>query len=112
VLQEEGWVVANLGPDVPPGDLATFIERNEARLVALTASDPERLPVLGESVAAIRGVTPDVPIMLGGRLAVRPGIRDAFELAWTGTSLEGALRFATSLDASDSAVPSVEKPLS
>ena len=112
VLQEEGWVVANLGPDVPPGDLATFIERNEARLVALTASDPERLPVLGETVAAIRGVTPDVPIMLGGRLAVRPGIRDAFELAWAGTSLEGALRFATSLGASDSAVPSVEKPLS
>jgi MerR family transcriptional regulator, light-induced transcriptional regulator len=112
VLQEAGWVVANLGPDVPAGDLATFIERNEARLVALTASDADRLPVLGETVTSIRGVAPDVPIILGGRLAVRPGIGEAFDLHWTGTSLTGALRYAASLQAGDSAPPAVERPVS
>jgi hypothetical protein len=68
------------------------------------------LAVLGDSVEAIRAVAPDVPIMLGGRLASHPGVRDAFQLAWTGTSLEGALGFASSIDAADSAVPSVEGP--
>jgi methanogenic corrinoid protein MtbC1 len=110
VLEEAGWVVADLGPDVPPPDLARFVERNEARLIALTASHAERLAVLGESVEAIRAVAPDVPIMLGGRLALQPGVRDAFQLAWTGTSLEGALQFAASIGAADSAVPAVEGP--
>ena len=40
VLGDEGWTVANLGPDVPAADLARFLARNQAELVALTASLP------------------------------------------------------------------------
>jgi methanogenic corrinoid protein MtbC1 len=112
LLQEAGWIVANLGADVPASDLGRFVERNEARVVALTASHAERLPVLGEAVSAIRAAAPDIPVMLGGRMALQPGIRDAFGLAWTGTSLEEALAFVLSLAPEDSEPPSVERPLS
>ena len=40
VLSEAGWTIARLGADVPSADLAAFAAKNEAHLVALTASDP------------------------------------------------------------------------
>jgi methanogenic corrinoid protein MtbC1 len=110
VLTEAGWIVANLGADVPVEDLADFVTRNEARLVALTGSHPDRLPVLGAAMEALRAARPDVPVMLGGRLATDPHIPERFGLAWAGRSIVGAARFAASLDAPDSAPPSAERP--
>lgn len=111
VLTEAGWVVANLGADVPIDDLADFVRRNEARLVALSASDPERLPALAEAVSRVKAARADVPVMLGGRLAGSPDLVNGVGLDWMGRSLRDALRFATSLDAARSAPPSVERPL-
>lgn len=108
VLVEVGWVVANLGADVPVADLASFVARNDARLVALTASHSDRLTALGEAVVAIRAARPDAAIMLGGRLAGQPGIGSAFGLAWTGRSIVEALAFARSLDVPDSGPPAAE----
>jgi methanogenic corrinoid protein MtbC1 len=108
VLIENGWQVANLGADVPVADLVSFVRRNEARLVALSASHPERLAALGEAVQGIRGAKPDLPIMLGGRLAGYPGVGESFDLDWLGTSLSGALEFARSLDAPGSPPPAAE----
>jgi methanogenic corrinoid protein MtbC1 len=90
VLEEGGWTVANLGADVPTADLARFVARNEARLVALTASDPERLETLIGSIAAVRAVDADVAILLGGRLAARPGLAGTLGIDWAGTSLVDA----------------------
>ena len=59
VLREDGWSVANLGADVPAGDLARYVARNEATLVALSASDPDRLETLIDTIAAVRAVRPD-----------------------------------------------------
>lgn len=111
VLTESGWVVANLGADVPVEDLGAFVAKNEARLVALTAAHPDRLEALAAAVSAVRGARPDVPILLGGRLAGHPGISASFDLAWSGTSLAEAARFAASVEAPDSAPPAVEGPL-
>jgi MerR family transcriptional regulator, light-induced transcriptional regulator len=100
VLREEGWTVANLGADVPGADLAGFVSRNEAALVALTASHADRLPALAEAVASSRTAhraAERLPIMLGGRLGAHPGIRDTLELDWAGTSLVEAARFARSV---------------
>jgi MerR family transcriptional regulator, light-induced transcriptional regulator len=100
VLREEGWTVANLGADVPAADLATFVSRNEAELVALTASTSARLDTLAEAVTATRaaGRGPSrLPVMLGGRLASHPGIAAALDLDWTGVSLVEAAGFARSL---------------
>jgi methanogenic corrinoid protein MtbC1 len=38
VLRDQGWTVANLGPDVPAADLAQFLARNHADLLALSTS--------------------------------------------------------------------------
>lgn len=100
VLRERGWTVANLGADVPAADLGRFVERNEARLVALSASDPARVDAVAATVVAIRaggsGATPPraVPIMLGGRLAADPRISAALGVDWHGASLAEATRVA------------------
>lgn len=99
VLREEGWTVANLGADVPAADLARFLARNHAELVALTASLPERLEALHEAVAAARAVRPadPLPVMLGGSLARDPAVAGIAGIAWAGTSLIDASRFAAQL---------------
>ncbi len=100
VLRERGWTVANLGADVPAADLGRFVRRNEARLVAITASDPARIGVVNATVAAVREASqaahPErrVPILLGGRLAGQPGVADALGVDWHGASLADATRYA------------------
>lgn len=96
VLRDDGWTVANLGPDVPAADLARFLVRNRAALVALTASHPDRLDALREAVAAIRAVRPTdaLPVMVGGAIASDPAVLADLGVDWTGTSLVDASRFA------------------
>jgi MerR family transcriptional regulator, light-induced transcriptional regulator len=102
VLREKGWTVANLGADVPIADLVRFVERNDARLVALAASDPARAGTAAETITAVRGAlgrgsTAGIPIMLGGRLAQHPGIGDTVGADWSGGSLVEATAFAESV---------------
>jgi methanogenic corrinoid protein MtbC1 len=99
VLQEVGWTVADLGANVPADDLARFVARNDAALVAVTASTEGRLAALAATVVAVREVRPDrpTPILLGGRLAARPGIAEAVGVDWAGTSLVEASRYARRL---------------
>jgi methanogenic corrinoid protein MtbC1 len=96
VLRDEGWTVANLGPDVPSADLARFLARNRAEMVALTASLPERLEALRESVAAARAVRPEdpIPVIVGGALAANAEITATLDVDWAGTSLVAASAFA------------------
>lgn len=100
VMRERGWTVANLGADVPAADLGRFVERNEARLVALTASNPARSDAVAEAVSTIDGATAaarpgrHVPILLGGRLAEEPGAQERLGVDWAGASLGEAVRFA------------------
>ena len=100
VLRELGWTVAILGADVPTADLALFVGRNDARLVALSASDPARTGTVAEAISAVRaavaGRAPDrsVEIMLGGRLAAQPGIGETVGADWSGSTLVAAAAFA------------------
>jgi methanogenic corrinoid protein MtbC1 len=107
VLAERGWTVTNLGADVPASDLGRFVSRNDARLVALSASDPARIGTAAEAIDAVRAATgprgPEgrIPIMLGGRLASVPSAASALEVDWHGHSLVEAVAFAdTVLDGS------------
>ena len=100
VLREDGWTVANLGADVPAADLAGFVARNEAALVALTASDATRLPAVAEAVAAVRGARPETatsPILLGGRIATDPRLTATLGVDQAVDSIGAAARFARSL---------------
>jgi methanogenic corrinoid protein MtbC1 len=99
VLRAEGWTVANLGPDVPAPDLARFLARNRADLVGLAASLPERTEELRASVAAAGAVRPDdpLPIMVGGGLAQDAALMTSLGIAWAGTSLTAAARYAGAL---------------
>jgi len=111
VLGEAGWVVANLGADVPVADLVTFVTRNQARLVALTGSHTDRMSVLGDAVKDLHAARPGLPIMLGGRLAAQPGIADTFDLAWCGQTIAGAAGYAASLEIVESPPPTVYDPI-
>jgi methanogenic corrinoid protein MtbC1 len=98
ILCERGWTVANLGADVPPTDLASFISRNEATLVALSASHPARIEDVTAAVDAVRAASPNrLPMMLGGRLAAQPALAAQLDVDWVGGSLESAARFADSV---------------
>jgi methanogenic corrinoid protein MtbC1 len=92
VLREEGWTVANLGPDVPAADLARFLARNRAEMVALTASLPERLDALREAIAAARAVRPDdpIPVIVGGGITADADLVAGLHVDWAGTSLVAA----------------------
>jgi methanogenic corrinoid protein MtbC1 len=74
VLVEDGWSVANLGADLPAEDLGTFLARNEAALVCLSALDAERVGALATAVAACRAARPEVPVLIGGQVTAFPGL--------------------------------------
>jgi methanogenic corrinoid protein MtbC1 len=99
VLSAQGWTTANLGPDVPAADLARFLARNHAELVALAASLPDRAEALRASVVAAGAVRPDdpLPIIIGGGLADDASLMDALNVAWAGTSLTAAAAYAAAL---------------
>ena len=96
VLRDQGWSVANLGPDVPPADLARFLARNHADLLALSASLPDREPAIRDAVAAARAACADasLAIMLGGTLAADPSVAGRFDVDFVADSLAAAARFA------------------
>jgi methanogenic corrinoid protein MtbC1 len=98
VLAEDGWTVANLGADVPAADLGAFVGRNDVDLVALSASDPERLGQMAESVRRVRdaAVGRRLPVAVGGMIATHPGILPAVEADALATSVADALAFARS----------------
>lgn len=98
VLEEAGWSVANLGADVPAADLALFVARHQARLVAITASEMVRLESVTEALAAVRAARAEpVAVMVGGRLAAQPGLAETLGIEWAGTSVAAAAEFAGEL---------------
>jgi methanogenic corrinoid protein MtbC1 len=100
VLEEAGWTVADLGADVPAEDLARFVARNAAVLVAVAASDPARRSAVVQTIAAARAARPAEPtltVMLGGRLADDPILLAEARPDWAGTSLASAGAFAREL---------------
>lgn len=76
VLAEAGWTTANLGADVPPADLGTFVARNDVALVALSALDPDRLGAVADAVRAVRDAAAGrpVPVIVGGQISRVPGL--------------------------------------
>jgi 5-methyltetrahydrofolate--homocysteine methyltransferase len=96
VLRDQGWSVANLGPDVPPADLARFLARNHADLLALSASLPDREPAVRDAVAAARAARADagLAIMLGGALAADAVVAERLDVDFAADSLVAAAGFA------------------
>ncbi len=69
VLEEDGWKVENLGPNLPRQDLIRFLSSRTVHLVALSISRGASLPTLRRTVSAIRRTgSPDgvLPIIVGG----------------------------------------------
>lgn len=102
VLRDEGWSVDNLGPDVPPADLARFLARNNAALLALSASLPEREPAIRDAVAAARAARgpASLAIMLGGPIGADPAVAGRVDVDFLAGSLVEAARFARTVAAS------------
>lgn len=96
LLRERGWAVAQLGPNVPAGDLVRFAAKFEARLVALTASHPERVDTLRDTITALRALPSAPKVMVGGRIVEVADV-SALGADWTGTSVHEAALFAGEL---------------
>ncbi|HEX8939311.1 MAG TPA: cobalamin-dependent protein [Candidatus Limnocylindrales bacterium] len=101
VLGDAGWTVADLGVDVPAADLARFVARHGADLVALSAADPARVSAVGDAIAAARAARPEtrLPVVLGGRIAESAEAVADLDVDWAGTSLREVDRFARELRA-------------
>lgn len=93
LLEEAGWSVANLGPNVPPEDLVRFVVKAEGRLVGLTAGHPDRLEALQSAVAALRALPVTPTLMVGGRITGEVEVA-TLGAEWAGTSLIDAAAFA------------------
>jgi methanogenic corrinoid protein MtbC1 len=66
-LEADGWRVAFLGQLTPGTDLAALAAEQGATLVALSAALPERVPVVAEACAALRGLDPAPFVLVGGQ---------------------------------------------
>ena len=100
VLADAGWTIANLGPDLPEADLARFVAANEARLVCLTAAQPERAGAVRDAVAACRGAAVPgraIRILLGGTLANDRALVADLHLDFATESLTAAAAYARRL---------------
>ncbi len=70
VLEDDGWHVENLGPNVPADDLVDFVSNRQVDLIALSVGREESLPALRETIdalAAADGSAARLPVMVGGR---------------------------------------------
>lgn len=96
VLEEDGWTVENLGPNLPHKDLVHFLSSRTVDLVGLSISRAASLPALRRTVHSIRraGKSESVlPIMVGGRGTT--DLEDAVVGAQVvGSSVVAALQFA------------------
>jgi MerR family transcriptional regulator, light-induced transcriptional regulator len=66
-LQSDGWDVQYLGQVTPADDLAALAARHGAKVVALSAALPERIPRVREVVAALRALDPPPFVLCGGQ---------------------------------------------
>lgn len=96
VLQEAGFSVNDLGPDVPAEDLVRFVAKTDARLVALSATSLVREEMLRDTVAALRALPASPAIIVGGRIADQADLT-TIGADWAGTSLVDCARFARDL---------------
>lgn len=94
LLAEDGWTVANLGADLPAGDLGAFVARNDVALVCLSAMDPARVGAVADAVSAVRDAAPDVAVLVGGGIASVIGLADTVGADGTAHSLTEALELA------------------
>ncbi|MCU0482704.1 MAG: cobalamin-dependent protein [Chloroflexi bacterium] len=100
VLADAGWTVADMGPDLPAADLARYVAANEAALVGLTASHPERADVVREAVGAARAAAAPghpVRILLGGALVADRALVAELGPDFAGDSLVAAADYARRL---------------
>ena len=70
VLEQRGWRVENLGPNLPADDLERFLAGREVDLLALSISIDEHLESLRSTVDTIRRGEQNghlLPILIGGR---------------------------------------------
>ena len=66
-LEADAWRVIFLGQLTPGTDLAALAAEQGATLVALSAALPERVPVVAEACAALRGLDPAPFVLVGGQ---------------------------------------------
>ena len=68
LLAYDGWNVTFVGADVPQDALVELVTREHPRFVGLSASLPERLSRLHETIARLRGAVPASKLVVGGRV--------------------------------------------
>lgn len=66
-LEADGWRVVFLGQLTPGTDLTALAAEQGATLVALSAALPERVPLVAEACAALRGLDPAPFVLVGGQ---------------------------------------------
>lgn len=97
-LIEDGWVVANLGADLPAHDLGRFVASNAVSLVCLSANSAELAGTLAETVRAVRlaAGTRSLPVIVGGGVTATPGVAEAAGASLIARSVREATSIARS----------------
>ena len=68
LLACDGWNVTFVGADVPQDALVELVTREHPCFVGLSASLPERLSRLHETIARLRVAVPASKLVVGGRV--------------------------------------------
>lgn len=68
LLAYDGWNVTFVGADVPQDALVELVIRERPRFVGLSASLPERLSLMHQTIARLRRAVPSSKLLVGGRM--------------------------------------------
>ncbi len=71
LLENYGFSVLDLGKDVPPERVLEGVERENVRLVGLSALMTTTLPSMAETVALVKARHPEVKILVGGAVVTK-----------------------------------------
>jgi len=65
-LRRDGWKVVNLRADLPAPQITRMVGKVRPGLCLLSAATAERLPDLRSTIAELRSLRADMPILVGG----------------------------------------------
>jgi methanogenic corrinoid protein MtbC1/DNA-binding XRE family transcriptional regulator len=75
----DGWTVDYVGTNTPTADLVDLVRRRRPDLVALSVTQAEHLPALGDAAKGLRRLSPPPKVLAGGA-ALRSRLRAAESL--------------------------------
>ena len=87
LLEDAGYDVVMLGPDVPTASLREIVEEHKPQVVAVSVTMPTAAAQLPGALIAVTDASPTTGVIVGGK-GGRPRLTDPHDVTFTGTVVD------------------------